>query len=362
VPLGLPAPDDLLQRIRSDVERAGMRARNGIRHVAGVGRPELGGTPKDVVWKAGRAELWRYRTDRVEYDPPVFIVNSLIGRSTILDLTEKSSLVRSFLGAGHEVFMLDWGVADERDSRNTLETYVDDYMHSAVTAASNLSGSNGVNLFGYCLGGVLSTLLTARYPELPIRSLTALATPIDSDAMGLLYDLVRDGKIDPAALIDETGNVPPEVVRRAFTLLKPTSEVVKYVNLWENLWNDEFVASYQAMAQWLGDPVPFPGATFLQIVQMLIRDNAFMHDAIRLGGQSVHLRDIRCPFLNVTAERDEIVPPAAARPLLHLVGSVDKEELSLNAAHVGVIAGRTASRVTVPTIIEFLSKRSTPRP
>ena len=53
--------------------------------------------------------------------------------------------------------------------------------------------------------------------------------------------------------------MPPSVVVQGFRTLKPTAEVTRYVTLWERLWNDEYVASYQAMTGWSDDHVPFPG-------------------------------------------------------------------------------------------------------
>jgi len=72
----------------------------------------------------------------------------------------------------------------------------------------------------------------------------------------------------------------------------------------------------------------------------------------------VHLRDIRCPFLTVLANRDHIVPEPAAAPLIDLVGAPDKHELRLDAGHIGLVVGKAAARATVPTIIEFLRERS----
>ena len=80
-------PGDLVGRVTRDVERSVLRARNGIRYVRGTHRPKLGVTPKDVVWRSGKAELWRYRRGPgVRYGPPVVIVHSLVSRSYILDL------------------------------------------------------------------------------------------------------------------------------------------------------------------------------------------------------------------------------------------------------------------------------------
>src|SRR5205823_1018555 len=80
-------PSGLAARLQRDVERSLMRARNGVRYVRGTHRPRVGATPKEVVWKRGKAELWRYRNGGpVRYGPPVVIVHSLVSRSYILDL------------------------------------------------------------------------------------------------------------------------------------------------------------------------------------------------------------------------------------------------------------------------------------
>ena len=60
----VPSPQTVLDRVRRDVERNALRARNGIKLVAGVDRPGVGLTPKDVVWERGRTQLWHYRNDR----------------------------------------------------------------------------------------------------------------------------------------------------------------------------------------------------------------------------------------------------------------------------------------------------------
>ena len=108
--------------------------------VAGVSRPQLGCTPKDTVWTAGRCELWHYRSDNVTLAPPVLIIYSLLNRSFIVDLAPGNSFIEKLLKAGFDVYMLDWGVPDERDSENTFEDYVDDYIPGAVGGSSRSAG------------------------------------------------------------------------------------------------------------------------------------------------------------------------------------------------------------------------------
>jgi polyhydroxyalkanoate synthase len=352
----LSTPIDLAARVGREIERNALRARNGIKLAAGVSRPGVGLTPKEVVWQRGRAQLWRYRNDEIKWSPPLLFVASLVNRSYILDLLPGNSFIEQLRDAGFDVFMLDWGVADERDAGNTLEDYVDGYLPAALERACEVSHARHLNVVGYCGGGALLLLSAAHHPALPVRSLATIATPVDFSQMPFT-DLSH---IDLSLVVDETGNVPAGVIRQAFRILMPTADAVQYADLLENLWNDAYLVVYQAMTRWINDHVPFPGATARQMGEMLVRENGMVAGTVRLGGDRVTLADIRYPLLNVMAKRDNIVPLAAARPILGLVGSTDKEELLLDAGHIGLVVGRKAAKVTVPQIIDFLQRRSEP--
>src|SRR6185369_9463720 len=89
-----------LDRIRQEIERTALRARNGIKLAAGLSQPSVGVTPRDLVWRNGRAQLFRYRNDDVRYRPPLLIVFSLDSRAYILDLMPGNSFVERLCDAG----------------------------------------------------------------------------------------------------------------------------------------------------------------------------------------------------------------------------------------------------------------------
>jgi len=332
----------VVERVRREIERNTLRVRNGVRLAAGVSPPGVGQTPKEVVWRSGRTELWRYRSDRVSVSPPLLIVYSLFNRSYILDLLPGNSFVEHLLKAGFDVYLLDWGIPDERDAGNTLDDYVDDYLPAAVERVRQIAHDDQVNMLGYCFGGVLSVLYAARYHDAPLWSLTALTTPADFQRLGQLGDLFGGG-LDIVTVLDENGNVPADVIQLGFRTLRPTAEITQYVDLWERLWSDQYVAAYQAMTGWATEQVPLPGGVARQIIEM-VRENPLMTDRVIVGGDRVHLADITAPFLHVLASRDHIIPEASSGPLIELVGSGDKQELRLDAGHVGLLVGRTAAR------------------
>lgn len=350
---------DLAGRIGREVERSLLRARNGLRYVQAMSRPRDGATPKDVVWSRDRAELWRYRGGPIRYDPPVLIVHSLVSRSYILDLRPGSSHVEYLVNDGFDVYMLDWGIPDERDADNSFETYVHEYLPLAVEAALEASGSRELTLSGYCLGGVFAILYAAAYEDAPVRNVVLLATPIDFSRMGAMVAAVRAGRLDTPELLDETGNVPPDALYAGFYMQAPTKEIAQYAMLLENLWNDEFVDGYQAMAQWSRDHVPLPGAATRQIVDQLIRENVLMSGRWKIGGREIDLRDVRGNVLNVVAQKDNVVPVAASEPAMQLVGDPSRRhELRLTGGHVTFGAGSHAFKRTLPALSRWLAEHS----
>ena len=352
-------PADLLTRVNRDVERSILRARNGIRYVRGTHRPPVGATPKDVVWKRDKAELWRYKGGDRRYGPPVVIVHSLVSRSYILDLRPGNSTVEYLTRAGLDVFMLDWGVADELDAENDLERYVDWYLPRALDAARSASGHEEVTLAGYCLGGVIAALYAAGHEDANVRNLILMATPVDYREMGAMVALLREGRLNPDELIDETGNVPADALYSGFYMLAPTVEVAQKATLLDNLWNDEFVEGFQAMATWSRDHVPFPGAAFRQLVDLLVRQNILMTGSMPLGSRQVDLAAVQGNVLNAMADRDNVVPPAAVEPVIQLVGDpARREELRLPGGHVTFGTGRSAFKHTMPKLTGWIIDHS----
>ena len=141
--------------------------------------------------------------------------------------------------------------------------------------------------------------------------------------------VLATGRLDADDLVDETGNVPAETITHGFRLLKPLGDLATYADLCVNLWDDDYLESYQAIFGWARDQIPFPGATMRQVIRMFTRGNAIVEDTVRFGGRRVRFGNITCPVLCVLSEQDHITPPEAVGPLLELVGSKDTTELQV---------------------------------
>lgn len=342
-----------------ELQRNLLRSRNGLKILSGESFAKLGATPKDVVWRARKAELWHYRrATPARFSTPILLYIGLVSRSYILDLHPGNSLIERLLANGYDVFVLDWGIPDEADADNDLSVYVHQLLPRAIRALLKTSRSNDVNLLAYCMGGTLTLLMlgTKQIPE--IRSLVTLATPVDFSKMGEFYQPLVEGKSDPDRMIDETGNVPANIIHNTVRVRRPTGDMVQYANLWEKMWSEDFLEGYQAMRRWVADHIPLPGALFREILKDWIQDNGLMAATSRVAGQAVDLSQIRIPVLSVLAEHDELIPFGAARPIADLLKEAECELVPLKSGHVSLVCGRSVEERTMPILLDWFERHS----
>ncbi len=208
------------------------------------------------------------------------------------------------------------------------------------------------------MGGMLAAMYAALTPPDPLRNLVCFTTPIDFDGMGLFKRWTDPKHFDVDRIVDSLGNVPPELLYASFNLLRPVSQAVGRVQLWDNLWNDKFVESFRRFDRWAADQIPFPGECFRQTTKELQQENKLVKKEFKLGGRIVDLAEIKVPLLHVVAEHDHIVPYEASRALVPMAGSADKTEVMLKGGHVSLVAGANAMHRLWPKIETWLSERS----
>ncbi|MEJ5220632.1 MAG: alpha/beta fold hydrolase [Tepidiforma sp.] len=354
-----PAGDASLEaRVRMEIERAIQRSIKGLEYIS-TGDPAVGLTPKDVIHSRGTLKLYHYRPQSDEvYRVPVMLVMSLVSKPYILDLAPGQSLVEFLVKRGFDVYMIDWGIPRPEDARLRLEDYVLDFIPDCVERVLDDSGEREISLVGYCMGGQLSTMYAALHTGGPLKNLACFTTPVDSDGMVLFKRWLDPRYFDVDRVVDTLGNVPPELIYASFDMLKPAQRVAKNIQLWDNLWNDDFVRSYRLFERWAADQIPFPGECFRQFTKQFMWENRMVRNELEVGGRRVDLGAIRVPFLHVVAEHDHIVPYDSARQLVPLIGSEDKREVMLKGGHVSLVAGGNAIYRLWPQLESWLAERS----
>jgi polyhydroxyalkanoate synthase len=219
--------------------------------------------------------------------------------------------------------------------------------------------AESISLFGYCIGGILTTIYSALHPQAPLRNVIFLAAPVDFSDAGLFGTWLDPRCFNVERVVEGLGNMPGELVEMGAKMLRPvTNYVTPYVNLAQRHGDDQFVRGWAAMHKWVHDRVDFPGAAFRQLVRDLYQENRLIRGRLRIGGQTVRVANIHWPALIIAAERDHITPLGSTIPLYERIASADKHKLVIPAGHVGLVAGRGAVKDLWPKVADWLAPRS----
>jgi polyhydroxyalkanoate synthase len=319
-------------------------------------------TPHETVYEQDTFRLLHYpRAAPAAYAEPVLICSALVSRPSILDLQGDRSVVRQFLGRGFEVYLIDWGAPSPADRSTTLADSITGRMRAAAGYVVRHAPTAGFHLVGYCLGGTMSAIFAAVWPEL-VKTLVLMAAPIDfSGQEGLLRTWTDPKYFDVDALVDAFGNCPAPLLRGMCRMLTPVQSYVgKYLSAYDRMDDERFLRNYVATERWAHDSLPVAGATFRELVKRFYQGNELVEGRYTLGDVPVVLRRITCPVLLLTARGDHLVPPAQTEGLRPRVGSGDVTAMSLDAGHVGLAASTKAHTRFWPAATAWLADRSTP--
>ena len=160
-------------------------------------------------------------------------------------------------------------------------------------------------------------------------------------------------------LIAALGNIPGDFVNTSIQALRPLQRSANQMKLLNNVENDAFVKAHLRFDRWATDQLPVPGELARALVKDFIVGNKFVANELMLRGDRVDLGRITVPFLHVAAQHDHIVPAAASRDLIGLVGSSDKQEIVMKGGHVSLVAGGNAVFRLWPQLDAWLSNRGT---
>jgi len=345
-------------RIQTEVQRTIQRNIKGIEYFASSG-PVLGSTAKDVLSVRGTMRLYHYRPLAEEvYRVPVLIVMATTNRGYILDLIPGQSFIEFLLRHGYDVYMLEWNPPKPEEKSLRMEDYVLDFIPDCIRHVQRDSGEENISLIGYCFGGVLSLLHGSIFNDGPMKNLVCFTTPIDFRELTLFSNFADRRYFDVDHLLDSVGNMPPEMILSSFEMLRPASRMAGQIQLWENIWNDEYVKSYRMFDRWATDTLPLAGEYFRAIVKDLMWDNKLFNGTMSVGGRKADVAGIKVPVLHAVAEHDHIVPYDSAKHLIPMVGSTDKEEVILKGGHVSLVAGANAIKRLWPKLDSWLAGRS----
>jgi polyhydroxyalkanoate synthase len=131
----------------------------------------------------------------------------------------------------------------------------------------------------------------------------------------------------------------------------------KYVAFLDQMDDPVEVENFVRMERWIFDSPDQVGEAFRQFIKDFYQGNKLLRGDLFIGERRVDLGNVRCPVLNIFAEQDHLVPPAASRALKGVAGTRDYTELSFRGGHIGIYVSGRAQREVPGAIEEWLKRR-----
>ena len=347
---------------------------------------ETEATPRELVWTRNKTKLYRYR--RADSDLgerraiPLLLIYGFVLKPYVFDLVPGNSLVEYLVEEGFDVYLLDFGIPKAEDKRLSIEDLVLDHVHGAVQKVLEVSGAREISLLGQSQGGTLSAMYASLFPDGPLKNLVLLSTPtefapLNPGPLGLwtLVSRTSGAYFDPAIVPQFLGNLPTDlasqVINSASSLqgtavsmgarplgrrLSIYDAALRAVREWAE--QDVSVRSWLALSKWVDDAAPFPGETFRKWVGDFYQRDKLIKGKMKLRGHRMDISNIRCAVLNVSGKWDCTVPPSQTKATTARASGMDKESISVNSGHVGMLVGPAAVGSLWPRVRDWLGPRS----
>jgi len=318
---------------------------------------EIAQTAKTEVYAEDKLKLYHFnRETPATIKTPVLIVYALVNTWKMMDLQPDRSYIKNLLHLGCDVYVIDWGYPAKGDRYLSIDDYVNGYINNCVDIVRKKHEINKVNIMSVCQGGTLSTIYTSLHQQ-KVKNLVTLVTPIDfSTNDGLLFRWSKD--IDFDKLVESNyGLIPGEFLNQGFEMLKPMMKFQKQQGLFSALDDKDKMLNFLRMEKWINDSPAQAGECFRQFMKDLYQGNKLVKGELVVGENTIDLKNITCPLMNVYATEDHLVPPSAVLPLNDCVSSTDKELFGFKGGHIGVFVGSRSQKELAPAVVDWLKNR-----
>jgi len=302
-----------------------------------IGR-NIAATPGAVVLRTEQLELIQYRpqTERV-HTVPVVIAPPTINKYYVLDLAPGRSLVEHLVQQGLQVFVISWRNPDARHADWGFDTYVQAISES-LDAANRICGTDRAALFGFCSGGILSTLTAA------VLTATGKGDRLAAFGLGVtVLDYTAAGV--PGALVDRNLAAAAKAVSRRKGYLdgRNLAEIFAWLRPGDLIWNywvNNYLLGRKAapfdILFWNADTTRMSAQVHADFVDVSI-DNALARpDTLTACGVPIDPSQIKTDTYLVAGIADHLTPWESCYRSTQLLGGDSRFVLS-TSGHIAAL-------------------------
>lgn len=307
-----------------------------------------------IIWAMGAARLLDYSDNPLRDAPVVLIIPSLINKSYVLDLSHQMSFVRQMAKAGVRPFLLDWGDLSSYERNFSFEDYLNQFVLPAFDHLTNYTRQSP-SLFGYCIGGMFALAACQERPK--AQKLILLATPWDFHVgQEWLLPWLYSSSTYLNNLIDQSAELPVEILQYMFAILNPLGIIRKFSQLPQFSDNFEKLQEFASVEDWLNDCVPLAPKVAKELLFDWYRDNKPIKGEWLVNKKAFNPMDVHQPTLIVAPTQDKIVSPHSADALTKYLPN--SHILRPETGHIGAVIGKKSIPKVLEPIVNFINNKN----
>jgi polyhydroxyalkanoate synthase len=300
---------------------------------------DLAITPGHVVFRNKLVELIQYEPSTPQvFTKPILIIPPWVNKYYVLDLRPQNSMVKYLADSGFTVFMISWKNPDSSLRDLSWEDYMTLGPLDAIRVVKSITGSDQINLVGYCLGGLLLETVVAylaAHNDPTPNTTTYFAVHQDFDNAGDLACFISHPEVAFLEwLMDQSGGyLDGRNMGATFNLLRPNDLIWNYVvnNYLMGKQPPVFDILY-----WNNDSTRVPERIHSFYLHKFFLEHKLNEPGgLKLLGAEIDLKKLTTPTFVVVGAEDHIVPWKSAFKMRDLVSG----PLQFTLAESGHIAG-----------------------
>jgi poly[(R)-3-hydroxyalkanoate] polymerase subunit PhaC len=266
-------------------------------------------TPGAVVFRDERCEVIQYRPTTTQVSSrPLVVVPPQINKYYFLDLAPGRSFVEYAVSRGLQTFIISWRNPGRDEAHWGLDEYATSLL-AAIDTARAVSGSDDVNLLGFCAGGILSSTVLnhlAATGDQRVNTASFAVTLLDFEVPAMIGLLASPGLLGFAKWSSRrSGVLAGASLGKVFTWFRPNDLVWNY---WVNnylLGEDPPVFDILA---WNADATNLPAALHGQFLDIFGSNLLCKPDSLTVLGSPVDLSRIEIETYVTGALTDHLTP------------------------------------------------------
>jgi polyhydroxyalkanoate synthase len=333
---------------------------NAFDRLSRGGLADLREMPRAVVDEGPQRTVYRYHPTATPREdlPPVLLVPPLAAPALCFDLRRGCSIIEHELSIGRPVYMIDYGSIAFADRDLGLEHWFESVIPESIKAVAADSMAPQIDIWGWCLGGIMAMLAVADHQELPFRSIATVASPFDFTQVPLVAPLRPIANVAGGAAVSPIykvlGGAPAPIVKRAYQLAGLDKYLTKPMAIAQNLDDRDFLAQLEAVDRFMDSMLAYPGRTFGQMYHRFFRTNDLAKGFLDVDGRRIELKKIKQPVLSIAGAGDGIAPLNSVHHVAGLLPNAKTVQLAkAPGGHLGVLTGRSARNTTWDAVDTF---------